>query len=124
VEISSEVMNDIEEAYKRPHDAFFFLPGEKEGTLRVEQYEYKDRGEEFKGNLGNVYHIFFFGYNAKDQERIFEFFEAVLIDPITYIKRLLESDIYGGVARKTTTSHLLVDRLLSRANLNNVSINP
>lgn len=99
-------MIEIPKALKEePFDAFFFLPGEKEDTIHLESATYKDAGEKVGGSsMGDGYHIILFR-EAEDGELVdIEQFDAVLIDPATYITRMLGIDWFGIIARMTTTS--------------------
>lgn len=103
-------MIEIPKALKEePFDAFFFLPGEKEDTIHLESATYKNSGEKVGGStMGDSYHIILFR-EAEDGELVdIEQFNAVLIDPITYMSRMLSIDWFGIVARMTTTSEAFV----------------
>lgn len=92
-----------------PFDAFFFLPGEMDDTIHLESAIYKDSGEKVGGSsLGDSYHIILFR-EAEDGELVdVEQFNAVLIDPIGYLTRMLSINWYGIVARMTTTSEKFI----------------
>jgi hypothetical protein len=94
---------------EEPFDAFFFLPGETEDTVHLESATYKDSGERVGGSkMGDSYHIILFR-EAEDGELVdVEQFSAVLIDPLTYLTRMLSINWYGIVARMTTTSEKFI----------------
>ena len=103
-------MIEIPKALKdEPFDAFFFLPGEKEDTVHLESAIYKEAGEKKGGSaMGDGYHIILFR-EAEDGELVdIEQFEAVLVDPLTYVTRMLSIDWYGIVAKMTTTSETFI----------------
>lgn len=92
-----------------PFDAFFFLPGEDKDTVHLEGAVYKNPGEKTGGStMGDGYHIILFK-EAEDGELVdVEQFTAVLIDPITYITRMIEIEWFGILARMTTTSEAFI----------------
>jgi len=101
-----EIPNTLKD---EPFDAFFFLPGEKENTIHLESATYKNAGEKLGGStLGDGYHIILFR-EAEDGELVdMEQFDAVLIDPIAYLSRMLSINWFGVVARMTTTSNTFI----------------
>ena len=92
-----------------PFDAFFFLPGEDKNTVHLEGAVYKNPGEKTGGStMGDGYHIILFK-EAEDGELVnVEQFTAVLIDPVTYITRMIEIEWFGILARMTTTSEAFI----------------
>jgi hypothetical protein len=127
-ESMERVIAGLVQMFKDPHDAIFFSEYDKTPTtkgFRIEQWSYNDPGERISGAMGDIYHIFFLEHNYTTKEPEMVHFEAALIDPLTYIKRLIQDGISGGVARKTTTSQeAVVDALLNGANLNNIRTKP
>lgn len=109
-------MIEIPKALKdEPFDAFFFLPGEKEDTIHLESATYKDSGEKLGGSaMGDSYHIILFR-EAEDGELVdVEQFNAVLVDPITYLSRMLSINWFGVVARMTTTSNNFIQNTFDK----------
>jgi len=108
IEIPKELKNE-------PFDAFFFLPGEKEDSIHLESAAYKEPGEKVGGSvMGDEYHIILFR-EAPDGELVdVEQFSAVLIDPATYITRMLGIDWFGIIARMTTTSEAFIQRTFDK----------
>lgn len=98
-----------------PFDAFFFLPGEKEDTIHLEGATYKDPGEKVGGSsMGDGYHIILFR-EAEDGELVdIEQFTCVLIDPATYISRMLSIDWFGVLAKMTTTSETFIQNTFDK----------
>lgn len=92
-------------------DALLFLPDEDENTVRFEVCTYKDAGEPVGGSgMGLEYHIVLF--KVKDGNAYeFDSYDAILVEPRTYIAMLIPQDFYGLVARKTTTSINLVNTM-------------
>jgi hypothetical protein len=86
-------------------DAFFFIPGPEEDTVRVEGAKYKDPGENIGGNkMGDMYHIMLFREDDQGNPTEPDLFEAILTEPLEYVSRMITCDFYGLVAKKTTTS--------------------
>jgi hypothetical protein len=101
---------------KDKFDFITFLSGDEEDKVSIMGSEYMNPGESIGGNtLGNLYHIVLF---RDSQENIEEYddvdnFEAILTCPLEYISGLIPAGFYGIIARKTTTSHKLLNRLLA-----------
>ena len=109
-------MIEIPKALKdEPFDAFFFLPGEKEDTIHLEGAIYRNPGEKLGGStMGDSYHVILFR-EADDGELVdIEQFEAVFIDPLSYITRMLDIDWFGVLAKKTTTSHIFIQNTFDK----------
>lgn len=93
-----------EEMKKCKFDVMFFLPGEKQETIHLEQQVYKKPGKKLDGSvLGDAYHIVLFKIRESEMVDL-DNFDAILIDPFTYISQLIPQNWYGLVAKKTTTS--------------------
>jgi hypothetical protein len=108
IEIPKELKND-------PFDTFFFLPGEKEDTIHLESAMYKESSEKIGGSsLGDGYHIILFRESEDGELVDVEQFNAVLIDPIAYISRMLSIDWYGIVAKMTTTSNNFIQNTFDK----------
>jgi len=102
IEFPQDLKND-------PFDAFFFLPGEEKDTVHLEGAAYKNPGEKVGGSsMGNGYHIILFREDEEGELVDVEQFNAVLIDPITYITRMIDIEWYGILARMTTTSEAFI----------------
>ncbi len=109
-------MIEIPKALKEePFDAFFFLPGETDDTIHLESAIYKESGEKLGGSaMGDGYHIILFR-EAEDGNLVdIEQFNAVLVDPMTYITRMLSIDWYGIVAKTTTTSESFIKKTFDK----------
>lgn len=101
-----------EEMKKSKFDVMFFLPGVKDETVHIEQQVYKKPGKKLDGSvLGDAYHIVLF--RLDDDEMVdLDNFDAILIDPLTYISQLIPQNWYGLVAKKTTTSKKFLKKTL------------
>ncbi len=97
-------------------DFFTFLAGEEEGQVNLMGSEYANPGESVgKSSLGDLYHIVLFRDDKENPEEYDEVddFEAILACPLEYASGLINGGFYGIIARKTTTSHKLMDKLLA-----------
>lgn len=86
-------------------DAFMFVH-DNDGGYDVYRMDYTGMSKEPVDNseLGDCFHVAFF-YTDENGNSVFdESFEAIFIDPMTYIKTLVGSKYYGLLARKTEDS--------------------
>ena len=94
----------------KDNDAIFFIPHEDDEELvNVKAATYKEFGEKIGGSeVGDLYDIIIFrlseDYNVIDLDK----FEGILIDPRYYVSRMIKSDWFGLVAKKTTTPNTFV----------------
>ena len=98
-------------------DFLTFLEGEKEGSIEVIGTSYQDPGEPIdRGIMGDSYHIVLFRDHKTDKDKYSDVdsFDAVLVEPCEYVSRLITEGWYGIIARKTTTSRPIIDRLLDK----------
>lgn len=108
----------------KDYDAIFFIPHEEDDTLtNVNVASYKNASEKIGGTeLGDFYDIILFRMSDEDEVIDLERFQAILVDPRVYVSRMVKSDYYGLVAKKTTTSDKFVDDTFD--NWSNLSYNP
>lgn len=108
------MINFPKEMWKNKYDAIFFLPGEKDDSVHVEQQVYKKPGKKLDGSiLGDTYHIILFKIDDGDGGiEGLDDFEAILLDPLVYISQLIPQHWYGVVAKKTTTSKRFIKKTL------------
>ena len=98
-------------------DAFFFVPGPEEDSVSVEGAKYRDPGESLDmSELGNMYHIMVFKRDDEGNPIDPDLFEAILIEPLEYVSRIITCDFYGFVAKKTTTSGSFVTNIFDKVN--------
>jgi hypothetical protein len=98
-------------------DFLTFLEGNKEGSIQIQGTEYANPGEDLDvGIHGKSYHIILFRDHKTDKDKYSDVdsFDAVLVDPLEYISNLIPAGWFGIIARKTTTSRPIVDRLLDK----------
>jgi hypothetical protein len=96
-------------------DFLTFLSGDTENEIQIVGQEYADKGEPVGGNdLGLTYHIVLFRDSKIDKDAYgdLDSFEAILADPLEYVSGLIPGGFYGIIAKKTTTSHKIIDKLL------------
>ncbi len=104
-------------------DGFFFTPGTDENELELSFFNYSEenlKNDEKVENtaIGDKYHIAFFKPKGKGLVEFDESFEAIFADPVTYVKNLTGSQLFGCVLRKTTQSGKWFDDYLSSAKEN------
>jgi hypothetical protein len=100
-------------------DFLTFLEGEKENSIEIVGTEYTNPGEPIDGsNMGSSYHVVLFRDHKENKNEYddVDSFDAILIDPLEYISGLIPQGWYGIIARKTTTSRPLIDRMLDNFN--------
>jgi hypothetical protein len=93
------------------YDILFFLPHEEsDSKVKVESALYKIRGEPLDIHCEGIHHSFDIVLFRMDEEEMvdLERFQGVLTEPREYVSRMIKSDFYGMVARKTTTSAQVV----------------
>jgi hypothetical protein len=95
----------------KDYDTIFFVPHEDENNLvKIQVAHYKDGGEKIDGSvMGDSFDIIIFRMNEEDEITDLDRFDGILIEPREYISRMIKSDWYGMVTRKTTTSHKVAD---------------
>ena len=105
-------------------DAIFFVPHpEEDDQVKIEASKYKDPGEKLDGSsMGDMFDIILFRMNEEEDIIDLDRFEGILIEPRVYLSRMIKEDWYGMIARKTTTSKPMADRVF--ANWENLSYNP
>lgn len=104
-------------------DGFFFTPGADDDELELSFFDFK---EEYLKNaekventtFGDKYHIAFFKPNKDGLVEFDETFEAIFADPVTYVKNLTGSNLFGCVLRKTTQSDRWFNNYLKSAKEN------
>jgi len=98
------------------YDTIFFVPHpEEDGLVKLEVAKYKDAGEKINGSQeGDAFDIIIFRLDEEEEITDLDRFEGILIEPREYISRMIKSDWYGVVARKTTTSDKMVDDVFAK----------
>jgi hypothetical protein len=102
-----------------PFDFLTFLEGDEEGQIHISGTEYTNPGEPVDGSeMGSSYHVVLFRNHKEkaDEYGDVDSFDAILSDPLEYISGLIPTGWYGIIARKTTTSRPLIDRMLDNFN--------
>lgn len=112
----TEVLNELK---RSDYDFITFLSGDREGEISIMATEYNEKGDSVGGSImGDAYHIVLFRDHKTDPEKYddLDSFEAILVDPMEYISRLIPCGFYGIIGRKTTTSGKVIDKLLDTFN--------
>jgi hypothetical protein len=112
-------MTNTKENLPQKFDGIYFLPSsEQDSTVK---YLFFDLSEEFvssqkvdHSSIGDCFHIAFVRPNEKGMPILNDHFEAILIDPMTYLRTLIGTDIYGCIVRKTEKSHLWFNQYVNR----------
>jgi hypothetical protein len=97
-------------------DFLSFLDGDKENSIQIQAQDYANPGEKLGGNtLGDEYHIILFrGHETQDKYIDLDYFDAILPDPLEYISGLIPAGFFGIIARKTTTSQKIVNKIVDK----------
>ncbi len=91
-------------------DGFYFVPDYEdfEGNYKLAFFNFKEEwtlAEPIeKSQLGYKYHMAFFKEDENGMPQFDDAFEAILGDPIVYIKNLVGSGLSGCIVKKTETS--------------------
>ena len=99
------------------YDGVYFLPhtdGENEG-LKYQFFELKEEDNDVPiegSSLGNKYHLVFFKEGDDGLPVLEDQFEAILVDPATYLHGLLGAGVYVCILKKTAKSQDWIDKYL------------
>lgn len=101
-------------------DGFFFTPSLEDDEVELSFFDfneekYKNAEPVDKTPVGLTYHIVFFKPAGDGTVEFDESFEAVFADPVTYVKNLAGSNLFGCVLKKTTHSKKWFDNYLTNA---------
>ena len=104
-------------------DGFFFTPNVEDGELELSFFDYteenmKNAEKVENTSYGDKYHIAFFKPNGEGLVEFDESFEAIFADPVSYVKNLTGTSIFGCILRKTTRSNKWFDNYLTNAKEN------
>jgi len=97
-------------------DFLTFLDGDKENSIQIQGQDYANPGEKIGGStLGDAYHIILFrSHTTQDKYVDLDCFDAILPDPLEYISGLIPAGFFGIIAKKTTTSQKIVDKIVDK----------
>lgn len=102
----------VEVKHTKPDFISFLKDKDK---IIIQGVDYEDAGEKIGGSeLGDQYHIIIAKDSKNDPSKFshLDSFDAILSDPFEYISGLIPNGWYGIVARKTTTSHEMYNKIL------------
>lgn len=101
---------------KEDYDFITFFEGDKKSWINVNCQEYTNRGDPVEfSDMGFKWHIILFRNHVTEDKFVgFDHFEAILLDPLEYISGLIPDGWFGIIAKKTTTSDLVVQKLLDK----------
>jgi len=99
-------------------DGVYFMPGEEDDELILSFFDFKDdmaNGKPIEvSKSGHMYHIAFFKKNENNRPVFDDAFEAILIDPATWITNLAGAGVYGCAVKKTDKSDAWFDDYLKK----------
>lgn len=96
-------------------DVMYFLSGKKKDSVDVTQRLYHEPEESIGSTkLGNCYHVILFREDEDGTLVQPDRFEAILVDPLEYMSGLIPQNWYGIIARKTKSSHELIDKAFDK----------
>lgn len=94
-------------------DALFFMPAEEDNQIFIQSSKYINPGQLLNvGEIGPSWHVVLFRTDDEEKAKDLDHFEAIFSDPREYISGLIDSNWYGVVAKKTTTSHKFIKEVL------------
>lgn len=102
----------LEQLTEDDFDGLMFFNSNKHGDVSIEPFTYIDPGVKVKpGAMGNVYDIIIFRLPNQQGEKWIreDRFEAVLVHPVTYMKRMIHEGWLGILGKKTSTSDDFID---------------
>jgi hypothetical protein len=106
-------------AFLSKFDGFFFLPIYDEDIhvdYKIDLFEFNEKKLKSKKiehtEIGDMYHIAFFKID-NDTFKYDESFEAIFVDPLTYVKNLIGSNLHGIMVRKTKKSTKWFNQVLT-----------
>jgi hypothetical protein len=91
-------------------DGFYFVPDydDYDENYKLAFFNFKEEWTMAKpiekSDMGYKYHMAFFKEDEEGMPQFDDAFEAILSDPIVYIKNLVGSGISGCIVKKTETS--------------------
>ena len=91
-------------------DGFYFVPDydDYDGNYKLAFFNFKEEWTMAnpieKSDLGCKYHMAFFKEDENGMPQFDDAFEAILSDPIVYIKNLVGSGLSGCIVKKTEKS--------------------
>jgi len=97
-------------------DAILILPAtDKPGETSIQGLTYKEPGDKIGGSeLGDLFDIVSFRQTGDEEFDDLEHFQAILVCPYTYSEKMFEDGFLGLIARVTTTSKDMVERVTMR----------
>ena len=99
-------------------DTIFFVPNpesDNDNEVQIEVANYKEVGEKVGGSeMGDLYDIIVFRLDEESNVTDLDKFEGILVEPREYVSRMIKSDWYGMVSRKTTTSDKLTTDIFAK----------
>ncbi len=91
-------------------DGFYFIPDEEDFENNYKMIffnmkeEYSNANPVESSEMGLKYHLCFFRQDEKGAPIFDDAFEAILVDPLTYVRNMTGSGIGGCIVKKTDKS--------------------
>ena len=91
-------------------DGFYFVPDydDYDGNYKLAFFNFKEEWTMAepveKSQMGYTYHMAFFREDENGMPQFDDAFEAILADPMIYVKNLVGSGLSGCIVKKTETS--------------------
>ena len=111
------MLGNIKQLKEAKFDFLTFLEGDKEGSISIMGSDYNDPGEKVGGSsMGDSYHIILFRDHKTEKDKYDDLdkFEAILCDPLEYVSGLIKGGWFGIIARRTTTSENIINKLVAK----------
>lgn len=100
------------------YDAFLFLPTSDKESVQVEGAKYVKPGTSVDTHeLGLTYHILLFKEDKEGNMIHFDQWDAILGEPLEYISTLIPQGWFGVIAKKTTNSHIFIEKAIDNMGL-------
>ena len=100
------------------YDGIYFLPGDNDDELVISFFDFRQEMANGKPiedtKMGYKYHIAFFKRDEEGKPKFDDAFEAILVDPATWIGNLAGAGVYGCAVKKTNKSSDWFDDYLKK----------
>lgn len=107
---NDQVIENVSGNELEKFDGFYFVPDEEDFESNYKMIFFNMKDEYANGNsvesseMGLKYHLCFFKQDENGAPVFDDAFEAILVDPISYVKNLTGSGIGGCIVKKTDKS--------------------
>jgi hypothetical protein len=108
--VEPEVEIENPDVSEEKYDGFYFVPDYEdfEYNMKLAFFSFKDEMKDAKpiesSEMGDKYHLAFFTSDEEGAPSFEDSFEAILADPVVYIKNMVGTGMSGCILRKTEKS--------------------